>query len=194
LAIKVFSQQQTIDKELFLPPLDTLKKSLRIFYQIKSNAEEQEFKYTTKLNFLKYLPSIGYDAFRNAPIINLNTNSLYNEINAKRGKKAKLNSIQKINEVEFNRELSEVTFLVSIINRKIDYYNNQIELLTLETQRFDITKKHYQNKELLPSEFLSKQIDYLNFLNSIKQLELTINEMKDQLITKAKKTPYESLF
>jgi hypothetical protein len=174
--------------------MDTLKESLRIFYVLKSSSEEEEFRFKTKLNVLRFLPSVGYDAFRQSPMVTLNTSSLYGAINDKRERKAKVSSIQKINEVQYNLDLSDIISLYAGLKRKIDFYNNQVRILELESKRFEITKRTYTNKELLPSEFLAKEIDHYNFLNTITQLELDIFELRDAILNKSKKAPYERLF
>ncbi len=143
---------------------------------------------------LGYLPSVGYDAFCQYPMVNLNISSIYSGISAKREKKAKLSSIQKINEVQYNLDLADIISLYNSIKRKIDFYNSQVKIYGLENKRFEITKRTYSNKEIVPSEYLAKEIDHYNFLNSITQLELEIYELRDAMLNKSKKAPYERLF
>jgi hypothetical protein len=187
-------QAQSKIDSTFIPHIDSLKTSLRLFYQVKSDAEQEEFKYKSKFKFLRFLPSIGWDAFRMSPIVSVNSNSIYYEINRRRETNAKLSGLEKTNEVQYNSDISNITFLRNTLQRKVFYYNAQIELLLLEEQRFQIIEKAYDNHEIVPSEYLTKQIAYQGFKNSIKLLEVELYDMRNKILTISKQAPWESLY
>ena len=186
--------QSKIDTVVFIPSIDSCKSTLRSYYRLKSEAEEIEFKYKTKFKFLRFLPSVGWDLFRQSPIVSINTNSIYNEINRKRERNAKLKGIQKINEVQYNQDLVNVIFLLSTLKKEVVYYNNQLNILNLETERFQIIQKAYDNHELVPSEYLTKKIEFENFKSAVKLLEIELHDSKNKILTIAKQAPWESLY
>lgn len=178
----------------FIPNYDSLKLSLQDFYRRKTTAEQQQYKYKQKWRWLKYLPSVGYSFFLNTPIVSYNTNEVYNAINDKHIIRAQCESLSQINETLYNEDLTEVKYTVEILRDRIQQYNSQLMIFDLEKKRYEIVEKSYTNKEITPTEFITKQIDYNNFQGQLRKEYTDIKILRNEILIKAKKTAWNSLF
>ncbi|MCU0439194.1 MAG: hypothetical protein MUC49_14950 [Raineya sp.] len=107
--------------------------------------------------------------------------------NTKATQKAKIQSIERVNEVDFNEVLNEVIQLREILKNRIDYYNSRVKNFDIQKALFiEIIEKQYKNREILPSEYLKQLKDFQTQLNLIEYEYFQILEAKNTILIKSK--------
>jgi hypothetical protein len=194
LFITLFSNAQApITDDSFLPNLDSLKISTKIFYLKQANADLAQFQYATKGKVLKYIPSLGYNVATASPIFTLNISDLFSATNTKRQIKAQEQRIILLYETQYNQNLIEVTQLHEALSNQVVFYNTWLLITDLEAQKLSIIKKDYENNLVPPSTWLNAQIQFENLSNSIKQKLFELYKARSELLTKAKKGDWVAL-
>lgn len=191
LNYRVYAQSQPDSLDVL--EFDSLKASLRVYYLRKTEAETQEFRFANKFKWLQFVPNVGYDAFRQAPVVTTNLSGVFAGINSKQAVKAKLASIQKVNEVLFNEDLVYIRAKLNELQRRIQAYNSQVELLKIRETKFRITETGYKRKEITPSEYLTAQLDFKGFQAGLDNVREEILILKNEIIVRARATTWESL-
>lgn len=184
---------QTIDST-FLPNQDTLKASLRAFYQAKTEAEQTEFKQKIRFKWLQFLPSIGWNFGLNTPFIGYSTTDLVTVINDKNTKKYILLGLQSRNEVLFNEALVTVIYQLDNLRHKMTFYHEKETVFKLEKELFEIIQREYDSGEITPTVYLTKKIAFENLRIQLQQLKLELVELRNSILINAKKAQRESLF
>ena len=161
-----------------LPDLEELENSLSNYYLKKMSYELQEFKYKSKGKWTRYLPSIGVSpilssgsGIRFGPSMSYSFTELFDIGNRKRAKKAKVESIIKRNELEYNEALQRLR----IDYRKIEIRKESTEtketLLALERKKFEIYKDGFNKKKVSPLQLYEAELAYMRFVGDFN-LEL----------------------
>lgn len=141
-----------------------------------------------------FLPSFGWNFIANTPSLSYNSNELSNAINYKYRRTAKLESIRKQNEVQFNRDLNDVVVMCENLKLQISTYNLLELNFIIINESFDLIELSYKNAELKPSEYLQKKISYQSALLNKQK---TLNDLilyRNEILIKAKKQKWEELF
>lgn len=184
--------QIVIDTNVYVPNKDTLIHYLTNYYKRKSESEKTEVQVKQKYKWLRLIPDFG-TTFNLIPTVSFGTNKIVYAINQKQIFKAKELSISRINEVQFNNEISNITAKRKTLIKKIESFNLQIPILELEKSLFEIYEKSYTNKELQPTNYLQKKIEYQKFINSLNLLAYEIESEKNKLLADAKVTRWKKL-
>ena len=181
------------DSVAAVPDLDSLKRSLRRFYQAKIQAEQREYQYQTRFRWVKYLPEFGYNPATQSPVVVLRTSEIIGSINNLAARRAKLVAIQQQNEVLFNQDLAEIIYRLSDLETKDAYYTLRTEVLELEKRRFSIFEQQYANREIPPSAYLEKWVASKEAAASVALLRAEIIALRNQILIKARVIDFEKL-
>jgi len=179
------SAQQRIDKTA-IPSIDSVKNSIQRYYLQKAEAETTELRKYKKHKILRFLPSIGYDAFRQSPVITFSTSSILAGIEQRVSTKQQIAQIRARNQEEAQRLTEELYLKISQVQRDIYLYNCQLEVHEAEKQLFQISVASYQSKQLLPSEFQQRKISYLSKEQAIANEYARIMQIIDEINVKSK--------
>lgn len=188
----VFSSILTIQLSAqipILPTYDTLEVGLNSFYTQKNEAEISEFRFEKKWNWLRYIPSFGYNFVSNSYMIGYNTNDIANALNSKQTIAAKIISIKKHNDLLLKTDLKEIAVELTYIKHQIALYNANTPLVELESQLFDIYTQQYNKAEITPSDYISKKITFESLNISRLSIQYQISERIAALFLKAKLNP-----
>lgn len=179
--------QALLDTSQFLPHRKDLEEHLRKFYTKKKEALKAEFQTKNKYKFLRFLPSLGYNFIQNTPIMIFSSSQIESYQNTKATQKAKIQSIERVNEVDFNEILNEVIQLRETLKNRIDYYNSRVKNFEIQKALFiEIIEKQYKNREIPPSEYLKQLKDFQTQLNLIEYEYFQILEAKNTILIKSK--------
>lgn len=183
LIISDFSYGQTqIDTATFIPGIDSLKSDLKKYYGQKTAAEILEYNYSVKNRWLRFIPTIGFSIVPLSPILALNTNGLVQYAEHTAQKKAKMMNIVRMNSLQYEKECITLSYQYLDLKSKIVVYNFKVENFALQTSRFEINKKAYNNNEIPPSEYLNRQIEYNNLISDLKSMEMELNSLKYKIL------------
>ena len=183
LIISNFSYGQTqIDTATFIPGIDSLKSDLKKYYGQKTAAEILEYNYSVKNRWLRFIPTIGFSIVPLSPILALNTNGLVQYAEHAAQKKAKMMNIVRMNSLQYEKECITLSYQYLDLKSKIVVYNFKVENFVLQTSKFEISKKAYNNNEIPPSEYLNRQIEYNNLISDLKSMEMELNSLKYKIL------------
>ncbi|MBC7923362.1 MAG: hypothetical protein H7Z75_19975 [Ferruginibacter sp.] len=181
------------DRIAALPDLDSLRRSLRRFYQTKTQAEQREYQYQTRFRWLKYLPELGYQAATQSPVVVLRTSEIIGSLHDRAARRAKLVAIQQQNEVRFNQDLTQIIHRLRELATREAYYRLRTDMLALERQRFSIFAQQYANRELPPSAYLEKWLAWKEATASVVLLRAEITALKSEILIQAHVMDWEKL-
>lgn len=183
LIISNFSYGQTqIDTATFIPGIDSLKSDLKNYYDQKTAAEILEYNYSVKNRWLRFIPTIGFSIVPLSPILALNTNGLVQYAEHAAQKKAKMMNIVRMNSLQYEKECITLSYQYLDLKSKIVVYNFKVDNFVLQTSKFEISKKAYNNNEIPPSEYLNRQIEYNNLISDLKSMEMELNSLKYKIL------------
>ena len=164
LAVSLFllsysrSDGQRISIEEFVLSQDSLIENARRYYLRKMESEMTEYAYQEKGKWLKFMPRLGFSLIRFTPIADYDTRLLYEAKNDRIRKNAKLQSIQKKNELAFQGTANSLKSLYRLLQAKIDFYNAYLSVNDLKAQHMAIIEQQYQNAEIPPTQYLLAKI------------------------------------
>lgn len=164
-----------------LPPVEQLFESIQIYYQAQAKAQLLEFQESTKGEWLKYVPSIGFGfglgtkeiegqtqvvgKFR--PSVSLNTGVIYTARKDKQLRTAKVQSIESATQLLIQQEQRKLLQLIGNYERELRALALATEIQEIEDAIFEIQETKYRDRELTPLEYLPLKRNYLQ-----KQYEL----------------------
>lgn len=190
LIISFFSYGQTpIDTAKFLPGIDSLKCDLKKYYDQKTAAEILEYNYSVKNKWLRFIPTIGFTVVPLSPILAINTHGLAQFAEHTAQKKAKIMNIERMNSLQYEKECISLSYQYLDLKSKIIVYNFKVDNFALQTSKFEITKKAYNNNEIPPSEYLNRQIEYNNLISDLKSMEMELNSLKYKILAQFNYNP-----
>lgn len=176
----------------FYPNSDTLKCYLQKYYQNKRDAEQSEFKVRYKYKLLTWLPDLGI-TLGGVPFVSWGTGKATSYLSTVQREKSKVVSLSRTNEVAFNNDLANIENELNTLKAKGFQFNNTLELLDLESQLFEIAEKSYQNKQLPPSDFISKQLRFKQFLNNLNLQFTDLCTTKNKILAEARVLSWQKL-
>lgn len=154
---------------------DSLEVCLKSYYSDKLNAEITVEKVKNDKKWLKWLPSVGYDAFRNAPVVSLSFGQIVDNLNRNAERNSKIQSLIMSAELEYSLQVEQVKLRVLQYNSELLKFDQSLQILAIETELFDIVEKSYEEKRIAPTEYLSKKLAFLQkkqgFEDKITELE-----------------------
>lgn len=179
--ISTITQAQDIDSTMTaaaaqLPQWRELEMSIKVYHNMKFTAERQEWEIKEKGKVLKYVPDIGFTF--GLPSVNLGTGKILTARNQKELIKQKIKNLEFDNALNMNDELGKSKLKhENIINLLSEVYRDK-EILKVERDLFGIYQKQYDNKEIPPSEYLSRKKTYLSV---IQQFRLRIENIRKEI-------------
>lgn len=181
-----FSYGQRISIDEFTMIEDSLVENARRYYLRKMESEMTEYAYQEKGKWLKYMPRLGFSLARFTPIADYDTCLIYEAKNDRIRKNAKLQSIQKKNELTFQETVNSLKSLYRLLQAKVNYYNAHLSVDELKEQHLAIIEQQYQNAEIPPTQYL--QIKITAEEQKIRRIQEynTILELAHQLTELAK--------
>ena len=177
---------------MILPSYDSLQSGLNNYYKQKTEAELSEFQFEKKWNWLRYIPSIGYNFVSNTYMVGYNTNEIANAINSKQAIAAKIISIQKNNELLLKEDLKVVAAELESLKHEIALFEANAPLISMQSQLFDLYTQQYNKGEMTPSDYISKKITFESLNVSRLSVQFKVSERITQLFIKAKLNPPNS--
>ncbi|MGN6247371.1 MAG: hypothetical protein ACTHNG_03385 [Ginsengibacter sp.] len=171
----LFSSSLTA-QDVSLPSYDSVCDCIDNYYENLINAQTKEFQRQRKSRWLNYLPSPGYSPFTGGFSFTLNLSAPIQEARARRMATLKIQSITETYRLEaFQLKEEAKTDFKGLQNLIFDYHlMDSLDFLKLEA--FTLVQHQYQRNEIAPSEFIARQIEYLNYrisrvsaMNAIKQ-------------------------
>lgn len=186
------SQSTQIDTSI-IPNVDSCKASLIRFYQKKTKAEQAQYNYKVKFQWLKFIPNLGWNFIINTPSISTNFNVIADQINNKRAINATLESIHLTNEVMLNNDLVSVTSYIKILTDKVNVYEYEKNVYYVKLEKFDISDKQYKHKEITPTQFMQAKEEKITAEQHFVNVELEIKNLKHLVLEKAKQLNWVEL-
>lgn len=189
--LSFFANAQTTknNKETYsfnLPTLESLFKSIDIYFTNNSNIQIDEVRLTTKYKWLSYLPSPGYSPFTGGFTVSMNLLGPLNEVRTNYTTKAKIKAIQQRAAADADDLKNSVLTDFYKIEMVIEEFEHSKSLDSLRAKVFDLALKKYNDSQITPSEFLSYCQQYeAQKLERLKEAN-KINEAINNLIYKAK--------
>ena len=165
---------------LSLPPLPELEASLQRYHNRLWTAERSEYTYKQKNRFFNYLPSVSFiplsrsDRVSLTPVLSLNTNSIFSYLQQKRQQKARLQTLDRKAQLQFNEDLTKLHLLYARIQHETATLSQNNILAELEKKQFAIYSEAFTKRELSPLNFLEKEKHYQAFLLSLHQKQEAI--------------------
>lgn len=147
--------------------LKRLEKRMRIYHNLKLDADLENYKNLNKLSWLLFIPGIGYDFINQNPYIVYNTSSLFSYFN------------QKIKQKHIKQSLIlQSSLLESADLIKLNRYYLRFEQLSeeykLDKDNFNIYSKLYMIKK---NKYIENEINLETLLLS----EIQLNSRKKSL-------------
>jgi len=168
-----------------LPDKEILFESLGEYYKEATITEIETFTYVEKWKWLQFAPSFGWNFVQNTPYIGWSSSDLFNAINAKRAKKAKILGIIRTANLNYDTKCKQIALKTHVFEAKKRVFDTKTGLLTLKEQFYGIFKDKYDRKELEPSIYIQKSIDFENFKLEIEQLRYELVKIKIDILQTA---------
>lgn len=176
LAILLFFSTGLCAQGFEFPAYDSICICIDSYYEKLTRSQIEEFQYSTEKRWLNYIPSPGYSPFTGGFTISLNLSAPIQEMKLRHQTKMKIQSIRKTNELQSNLLKNQAKADIKALQNSIFEFEVMDSLEFLKHKAFTLVSTQYQRNEITPSEFLAKQMDYLNFkvsrltqINAIKQ-------------------------
>lgn len=177
----VFSQTDSLE-------VDSLESSCRRYYELKAQAEIEEFKQVRKYKFLRFLPTIGYAIARQSLVVGVNSSSAIKYLEDKQIRRNKVSSIVQSNNLALERDLLQLHLLKQEIRQVQEKYQTALATIEIERKIFRIKKQQYNQAELEPLLFLQSQKTLLQQEQKVKDIQYNIFQLNQQLLIIAKWT------
>lgn len=174
-----------VDTSNFIPNSDTITYYLRKYYNKKREAEQAEFKVRYRYKLLNFLPDLGL-TFQRVFFASWGSGKVVSYLAQVQREKSKIETIQRVNEVNFNNDLALIINDLNNLKSSALQYNYSLELYPLETQLFEISEKGYYDKKVLPSDFILKKIHYKQFLNNLNIKYAELCALKYKILANAR--------
>jgi hypothetical protein len=165
---------------------DSIRFYLSNYYGEKELAESAEVKILHKYKLLRWFPNMGI-TYALTPYISWDANRVITVLDDRANKKARLENIRRTNDLLFKSSVSEALISRSQLLEKIKAYNFQRTVFILESEKLALAEKKYNQKELLPSEYLNMKIAYEHFKISINNLLIQLQNEKKEILKLSKK-------
>lgn len=164
----------TLPKTAKSQNLDSLVNCYKVYHETLLIAELSQFKVKEKYKLLNYLPIVGYDAFRNSPIITFSFNSIANSKRNNDLNKAKVSEIELKYKLLFEEKEREVKLLLTKLKLKVKSIENLSEIFEVEKEIFELKKQLYESHQIQPQEFLAAKLNFLQKKKELTELQNSI--------------------
>lgn len=176
LLVILFFSTGTSAQDFKLPTFDSLCGCLDLYFNALTFVESAEFKEKRKGRWLNYIPSPGYSPFTGGFTFSLNLTAPIQEAKTRRQTTLKVQSISRTNDLQKDLLKQQAKANLNALQNSIFEVSAMDSLEYLKEKAFILVSTQYDRNEITPSEFISRQIDYLNYkisrmtqINAIKQ-------------------------
>lgn len=194
LLLSIFNINLTAQSDT-LPPVEQLFASIQIYYQQAANAQLLEFQESTKGEWLKYVPSVGFGfglgtkeiegetkvVGKLRPSISFNTGIIYTARKDKQLRAAKIKSIESSIVLLIQQEQRKLLQLIGNYEQELRSLAVATEIQAIEDAIFEIQETKFRNRELTPLEYLPIKRGYLqkqyDLAEKQKGLDLLVGEI-----------------
>lgn len=163
--------------------LDSLKLCYQSFHEKSLQADLAEFQIKEKYKLLKFLPSLGYDAFRQSPIVTFSFNSISQRLETNALNKAKIKSIQEKYRVLEIEKLQEIEKLYKELLIKKEVLKYKKKVFEIEREIFELQSQLYATHQSKPQDFLNSKLKFatseLSFIELEKSIIIAEMELKN---------------
>ncbi len=171
-----------------LPADSLLFAALDHYYTNQTNAQLSEFKSTKKLNWLKYLPSVGITYTLDGhprPSISWSSNLIYSSHKDKEKRAAKQVSILQKNDLELQKEKLELKAMLQDHQFLLEDIAFMKSLLEYDRQLYLVKQDQAKHLEIGPSELVLATKDYRQKEYIIFKKERALFQLEFQILIKA---------
>jgi hypothetical protein len=165
----VFSQINT--------SLDVLEASLFNYYNSIKDADIEEHRKINRLNWLNFIPSLGYDFISHSYVVSYSFSQIANFIQSQEKKKNKIISIEKHNCIDFDNAILQLHSSYNHINNLIEKLKYDRLIFEKQKELFSIYEKQYQNNEINHEQYLKYSISLMQQQSIINSKENSIIEI-----------------
>lgn len=144
--------------------LEALEVCVRERFARSLDADLAALEYSTKGEWLKYLPNLGVTytvAGEPRPAISTSTSVLYQARRDKKTRVAARDAARQRNAIELDQELAQLRRLWIRYQAAARRSRVQDDIAIIDKELFKLYEKQYANKEILPEEFLLKKKGFL---------------------------------
>lgn len=159
---------------------------LESYYSQKLQADLAVKQVNNSKKWLKWIPSIGYDAFRNSPMISLSFGQIVDNLNRNAERKAEIQSLIMNLELSYSLEVEQLKIKVLQYNSEVLKFDESLESWQIEQELFDLVAKSYEDKRISPTEFLTKKLAFLQKKQGFEDKKLELGRQKMEVLFVAK--------
>lgn len=153
-----------------LPSPETLFASLRAYHTAQTDSRSAEFKIQEKLDWMKYLPSVGLSytlGTRNGeltqrlrPNLNFSFSQIFNSKRDKELRHAKIESITRQNEVDFKTDSLNLLIALKRCDIVREAANEMRTAQAIDDELFKLSQLAYDEKKVSTFQYLSEKRQY----------------------------------
>lgn len=158
-------------------PLDSLIQAVELKHARTLNADIEQYKEKKNLDFLHYLPGIGYDFLNNRPVFTYNLSTIARFFNSRQRKKYKIKSIKKHSTIKIDEVKKRVATAYNHLRVLFSSYALEISIYKKYFDLYKINKEKYENQEITIAEFTRHQI-------KIQERQKILFKFKDKIFNK----------
>lgn len=147
-----------------LPADSILFACLQEYHSQQQAAQLYEYELSNKGNWLKYLPNIGITytvAGEPRPAVSINSGLLYTANQDRKRQAANVRRITDYTRLLFLEDSTAITRNLRLIEIKERTAREDLEVLTIDEQLFQLYQAEYDAAEMTPEVFLRKKKTYL---------------------------------
>jgi hypothetical protein len=167
-------------------PLDTLIMHMTREHNERTAAAVGNYNNLRGRAWLHLVPSLGYDAFRNAPIVTISSSQVIEYFTKKDNKKYQVIQLQQAAENELQKKIYQLRALYLRLKKQLLELETRANVMKLNEELFNIDRDKYASIEISSEEYLQSQkvisqqrADYqsfkLNIFQTISDIEYQIN-------------------
>ena len=153
-----------------LPSSETLFASLRAYHTAQSDSRTAEFRIQEKLDWMKYLPSVGIGytlgtkngelTQRLRPNLNFSFSQIFNSKRDKEIRRAKIESINQQNEVDFKTDSLNLLIALKRVEIVREAANEMRTAQAIDDELFKLSQLAYDEKKVSTFQYLSEKRQY----------------------------------
>ena len=157
------------------------EKSAKEYLENLKQAEITEFKTQNKYKVLNWLPSFGYDALRNSPIVTFSFSQVKNSLDNNATRKAKLQSIELKYTLLQQETRSEIVRLLQKIYETQSLMTAKGEIRSLEEEKLKMYEELYKLQKITPEQLINQKIKMKQIDLELITQQLELNNMYRKL-------------
>jgi hypothetical protein len=173
----------------WIPPRDSLQAALTNYYNLKLEADLEEFRFSEKYRALKYVPQIGFDWVLFRPIIGFNSNLIYQVANDRQLRAAKIRAIEKANELDRAQAAIQLDLMILSLENRINHFRLWEEGKPIREQLKALVRARYRKGEITPREYLTHELSWQEEVRRDSDFRYELTRTQIQILEVAKVGP-----